>query len=198
MGKRVREEDSGRKDWLELVILYTTIPKTNGEIWYSEEDLNNAASRYNYKGKYYLGPYPNASGFGPSDGRIPAQRNIGNKRKEAVTEAIKALILTDHLKKEMFYNGSGIQTEHYARNMKNTKDIDFALLDTQSSFGDSTGIDNKIELGKLKMEEQRRDSFLGKVGDSVRQHFTVGEPPYEFRGGKRKSKKSKTKKNRYR
>jgi hypothetical protein len=194
--------DDGRMEWLKLVILYTTTPKTNGEIWYSEEDLNNAASGYKYKGKYYLGPLPNASGFGPSDGIFPAQRNIENKRKKAVTEAIKKLIGEGYLITNMFDNGSGIQTEHYARNMEkteDTKDTDFYSLDTQSKFDERSTYDPTKELEKLKMEEQRRSSIPGMAGDwlngSVRPHFTVGEPPYGFHGGKRKSK---TKKNRHR
>ena len=184
--KHIIPTGDGRNDWLELVILYMTM-KRGGNEWYSEEDLIDAANGYEYGGKYHVGPYSTASGF-------------VNERKAAVTKAIEELIRTGHLKERMIKNGSGIEKVHYARNMDNTPDMGLHTLDTQSSFGSSsTGIDTTKELRRFKDEKERRKSLLGVIGDSVGQYLgRPDESPYRFHGGKRKSKKSKTKKNRSR
>jgi hypothetical protein len=96
-------------NWLELLILYTTTKRGDNE-WYSKADLISAANQYSFNNQGHSGPYSNASGYGPSDGRFTSQNDIENKRKTAVCmpkELAKDNINASPLNFEAAYGLSG-------------------------------------------------------------------------------------------
>lgn len=185
-------DDDGRMKWLKYLILYTTI-KRGYQIWYDEDDIMSAASSYIINGVRKIGPYPNASGFGPSNGRFPAQDMIENKRKTAVGSAIKYLKDKGHIKTEIF-DGK----VHYASNIKD--DIDFSILDQQGDFGASLSgnvEENTARSTKIAKTNKDECTLYGRCKKKIEEWLsdeTAETIRNVGRGGKRKNKTKKTKK----
>jgi hypothetical protein len=195
-------DDDGRMKWLKYVILYAT-KKRGFQIWYDEDDIMSAASSYIINGTRKIGPYPNASGFGPSNGRFPAQDMIENKRKTAVGSAIKYLIDRGHLQTKIFDGNV-----NYASNIND--DIDFSILDQRGDFGASLSgnvEENTARSTKIAKTNKDECTLYGRCKKKIEEWLSdeTAEGIYHgARGGKRKTKtktkknKTKTKKNRSR